>query len=314
MVFHMLRESLGDSLFWEALRRFYEEARFSIASWEDLEATFSRAAGTDLAWYFDQWVMRPGSPLISLEDAGYREEGGGYHVDFTLRQESPPFVIDVPVRIETVGGAEKARVRLAGTDSTYSIEVGAEPSSLAIDPDYDTFRRLYLEEIPVTLGTLFGQESPGVVIGNAESDSARAGFRQIAEAWGLGGMVEYEEDFDTARITSEHVWLLGRGDLMDRVLGRTEGRLAISDGTARVGDEVFATAGGTLILTLRNPDDPQLAMGIVVSGDLDSGVSLAGRVPHYSKYSYLGFAGTAPVMKGTWEEAQSPLSVELSRR
>ncbi len=314
MVFHMLRQTLGDSLFWGALRRFYETARFSMASWEDLEEAFSEAAKTDLAWYFDQWVSRPGSPLIRLEDTGYRERDGGFLVDFTLRQEAPPFMIDLPVRVETAEGVETGKVRLAGTDSTYTVEVRTEPVSLAVDPDYDTFRRLYLEEIPITLGTLFGQDSPAVVIGNMESDSARAGFRQIAAAWGLGDRAEDEEDFDEARIASGHVWLMGKGDIMNGLLGRLPDRLRFSEAAVRVGNQDFPTAGGTLILTVRNPDDKRLGVGVVISDDLDSGASLAMRVPHYSKYSYLGFSGTMPVLKGTWEEERSPLSVELTRR
>jgi hypothetical protein len=314
MVFHMLRQTLGDSLFWGALRRFYEEAKFSIASWTDLEETFSEAAGADLGWYFDQWVNTPGSPLIKLEDAGYRQVDGEYHVNFTLEQEEPPFMIDLPVQIATTSGVETAKVRLAGRDSTYTVVVGSAPLTLAVDPDYDTFRRLYLEEIPITLGTLFGQDSPAVVIGNMESDSARAGFREIAAAWGLGNLVENEEDFDEARIASEHVWLMGRGDIMNRLLDGMPDRLGATDTAVRIGDGDFPIAGSTLIATLRNPSDKRLGVGVVLSGDIDSSVSLAGRVPHYSKYSYLGFAGAAPVTKGTWEEAQSPLSVELSRR
>ena len=54
MVFHMLRRSLGDSVFREALRDFYRQARFTVADWGDLQTAFSEAAGTDLGWYFDQ--------------------------------------------------------------------------------------------------------------------------------------------------------------------------------------------------------------------------------------------------------------------
>jgi aminopeptidase N len=314
MVFHMLRRELGDSLFWDALRRFYESARFSIASWDDLEQTFSEAAGTDMAWYFDQWVKRPGSPLIRLDDAGYTETAGGFEVGFTLRQDSPPFVVDLPIRIETAGGAETVRVRLATTDSTYALAVPTKPVKLAVDPDYDTFRRLYLEEMPITLGTLFGQDSPTVVIGNMESDSARVGFRRIAAAWGLGDRVEDEEDFDVTRLGNEHVWLMGRGDIVYRVLGRMTDKIDFTDTSVRVGDEDFPTGGGTLIVAVRNPDDRNLGIGIVISDDLDSGVSLAARIPHYSKYGYLGFSGTVPVLKGTWEEERSPLCLDLARR
>jgi aminopeptidase N len=314
MVFHMLRRSLGDSLFWWALREFYDRAKFRVASWRDLESTFGEAAGSDLGWYFDQWVKRPGCPVVSLASAGYSETEGIYEVDFTLGQNPPAFTIDLPIKIVTTEGEETETVRLAGIDSTYTFRTGALPLSLAVDPDYDTFRRLYLEEIPITLGTLFGQDSVAVVIGNRESEVAKAALRRIAAAWGLGDRVTDEKDFDRSLTDSEHLWLLGRGDIMDGVLAGTAGRIEITDQAVRVGGNDFAIEGGTLILTVRNPRNATLGVGVFISDDVDSGESLAQRIPHYSKYSYLGFAGPDPVLKGTWEEERSPLVRELRRR
>jgi aminopeptidase N len=314
MVFHMLRRSLGDSVFWNALREFYRNARFTIASWEDLEAAFSDAAGTDLGWYFDQWVKRAGCPTVSIGSAGYREGGQGFIIDVTLNQEAPAFTLDLPLRIETADGVETKTVRLAGTDSTYAIETRAEPRSLAVDPDCDTFRRLYLEEIPVTLGTLFGQDSVVVVIGARESEAAKARFRNIASAWGLGKQIVEENAFEAARMGNRYVWLMGRGDLSDRLLAQVSDRVDFSDGTIKIAGQEFPAAGGTLIVTVRNPLDENLGVGILISDDVEAASLLAMRVPHYSKYSYLGFTGIDQVVKGTWEETQSPLFTELGRR
>lgn len=314
MLFHMLRRSLGDSLFWSALRDFYREAKFTVASWDDVEAAFSRTAGTDLAWYFDQWVGRTGGPVVSVESTGYRESEGGFTTDFTLRQEAPPFVVDLPVRIVTAGGPVTKTVRLSDTETSYVVETEARPLSLSVDPDYDAFRMLYLEEIPMTLGTLFGQDSVAVVIGSRETPDAREAFSRIAAAWGLGGLVSDEADFDENRMATEHVWLMGRGDLSDRLLAEVPGVGETGDDPAGVGGGHSLPSGGTVIVTIRNPQAENLGVGIIVSDEADRGLSLATRIPHYSKYSYLRFSGGRPVVKSTWEEENSPLFAELERR
>jgi aminopeptidase N len=314
MVFHMLRKSLGDSLFWDALREFYRRNRFTIASWDDLEATFSEAAGSDLAWYFHQWVNRTGGPLVSLADAGYREGDGRFLIDFTLRQESPQFVIDLPVRIITAGGSETRMVRLAGTDTSYTVKTDSEPRRLAVDPDYETFRMLHPEEIPITLGTLFGCDSLTAVIGNRETGVAKEAFRRIAMAWGLAQRVVDEADYSEARMAGENLWLMGRGDISDRMLARVAESLPTAEGPIRTEDLQFTFEGGALILTLKNPRDENLGVGIFLADDAEASISLAGRLPHYSKYSYLQFTAGQPVLKGTWEEEGSPLSAELERR
>jgi hypothetical protein len=315
MVFHMLRKTVGDSLFWGALRKFYEDAVFSIASWEDLEAAFTEAADADLAWFFDQWVNRTGWPTVRLANARYRESGGRFAVDFSLSQNSPPFIIDLPVTIATTGGrTEKRTVRLAGADSSYTIETDLEPLTLAVDPDYDTFRMLYLEEIPVTLGTLFGQDSVTVVIGSKVTETEAQGFRRIAATWGLGGRVTDEADFDEGRMGEEHLWLMGEGNLAGWLLAQATEAIETGDGVLTLGGTDFLTAEGTAILTVRNPANRNLGVGVILSGNIDEATALAGRLPHYGKYSYLGFAGGMPVVKGKWESVESPLTLELTRR
>jgi aminopeptidase N len=81
-----------------------------------------------------------------------------------------------------------------------------------------------------------------------------------------------------------------------------------------VAGQDLPTENGTLIITIRNPQNGDLSAGILISSNMLAASSLAMRVPHYSKYSYLGFTGAEQVVKGTWEETRSPLSVELKRR
>ncbi|MFH1314111.1 MAG: M1 family aminopeptidase [Candidatus Eisenbacteria bacterium] len=314
MVYHMLRKSLGDSLFWESLRQFYEKSKFTIASWSDLAATFGEVSGQDLAWFFDQWTSRTGFPAVRLTDPGYSEEDGDYSVSFTLEQDAPIFVIDLSVVIETLDGTENALVRVSGSDSTYTVETSALPMSIAIDPDYDTFRRLYTEEIPITLGAMFGQDEVIAVIGSEEADTTKSVYRAVAAAWGLADLTYDETGFDASRLAKEHVWLLGRGTLLTGVLGSDHVDITVDGETAMIAGSELPLAGGTLISAFRNPQDESLTVGIVISQDVETLQSLAPRIPHYSKYSYLGFTGGRPTLRGVWKAMASPLRAELKKR
>ncbi len=319
MVYHMLRRSLGDSLFWQALRDFYETSKFTVATWDDVEAAFSSAAGEDLSWYFEQWLTTTGMPAISLTGADYASGEGSHEVTFTLKQEGPPWRVDVPVAVETTHGMENHMVQLDAEVSNYNITVRAEPVGLAVDPDYDMFRKLYIEEIPVTLGSMFGQDSPAVVIGNLEPDSTKARLRGVARAWGLASYTVEEADFDEARLLTDHIWLLGRGDLMISLAGpgsesAGSGQLSVAEASIRVGDSDLPIAGSTLVATIRNPENEELGVGIVATGDVKTLESLARRIPHYSKYSYVGFQGPRPTLRGVWPARMSPLAVDFRER
>jgi hypothetical protein len=69
-----------------------------------------------------------------------------------------------------------------------------------------------------------------------------------------------------------------------------------------------------LVSAFRNPHDENLTVAVVLSEDMESLRSLAARIPHYSSYSYLGFAGGRPLLKGVWEERRSPLRIDFKAR
>jgi aminopeptidase N len=314
MVYHMLRRSLGDSVFWAGLRGFYAQYKFKTASWDDLAGAFEKASGRDLGWFFGQWVSRPGAPLVSLGAAERAEGGGGHRVSFTLKQMAPPFVVDLPVRIETTHGTEDFTVRLAEAESTYSIETRSEPLTLAIDPDFDVFRRLYLEEVPLTLGGVFTQDSIPVVVGDREDEATRVALKEVAASWGLDANLFDESTGTYACVAGSHAWLLGRGEAFDRLLAPLKSQIEITDKTVRLGDSTYVLEGNTLVAAVRNPYDDRLGLGLVVTQDPESFKRLAARLPHYSSYSYLVFEKDKAVARGVWKERRSPLRVDFRER
>ena len=60
---------------------------------------------------------------------------------------------------------------------------------------------------------------------------------------------------------------------------------------------------------VRHPADPDLAVGWLGATRADALPGLARKLPHYGKYSYLGFTGAEPtnVVKGQWPAVGSPL-------
>ena len=64
-VLHMLRGVIGTEKFWAGIRDYYRRYRNCNASTDDFRQVMEQAAGTDLAWFFDQWLKRPGMPKLS---------------------------------------------------------------------------------------------------------------------------------------------------------------------------------------------------------------------------------------------------------
>ena len=311
-VFHMLRRHLGDEAFWETLREFYQSYKYRLASWKDLEAAFTQTSGEDLSWYFDEWVNRTGLPDVSLESAWTERRGSAHAVAFILRQADPAFTVDVPVAIETEAGRIETTVRLAGTEGTYSIESEAEPLSLAVDPDFNMLRKLYAEEIPMTIGGAFAVESGTIVIGNREGPGTRHLFSTISHALGLKGDTVNEAEAGPPDLSASHLWFLGRGDALAEILKGT--RVSLDGSKATMAGSEFDITGRTLICTVRNPRDGASVIAVILSEDMESLPSVLRKLPHYGRNSYLVFDGEKAIERGVWEAEVSPLRTEFVTR
>lgn len=64
-VFHMLKQHLGDSLFWQGLQLYSTRHWENVASSKDLQRAFEYVAGRSLDQFFDTWVYR--SQDLALE-------------------------------------------------------------------------------------------------------------------------------------------------------------------------------------------------------------------------------------------------------
>jgi hypothetical protein len=53
-------------------------------------------------------------------------------------------------------------------------------------------------------------------------------------------------------------------------------------------------------------------VALFLPGSADEVAAIARKIPHYSKYSYLVFAGTKNEAKGVWSAGVSPLTVSLA--
>ena len=311
-VFHMLRLYLGDDVFWGALRAFYETHRYEVASWEDLEGAFTAASGEDLSWYFDQWVHSTGLPDLALEAAWTERAEAGHAVMFTLSQPDPPFTLDIPVVVTTETGDIRERLRLSVTEETFGVRSESRPVSLRIDPDFDMFRRLYTEEIPVTIGGAFANESGTVIIGNREDQPVRMSLSAVSHALGVEGDVINEIQAGKPDLAGNHLWFLGRGDALEELLAET-GVVLAGDTVTLAGSE-YETGGRTFICTVRNPRDEGSIVTVILSADTEALPGILRKLPHYGRNSYLLFEGGRAIERGVWEAQDSPLRADFRAR
>ena len=141
-IYHMLRQEVGDSVFFDTLRDVVVRYTDEQLSLEQLRREFiASAPGADLETFFAQWLDRTGAPVIdarwSLVEKEQEGTGGPFDVMVTLEQmqEGEPYVFDVEIALELEDGASVLRtVRVDGNKAADTVRVGALPATLELDP------------------------------------------------------------------------------------------------------------------------------------------------------------------------------------
>jgi len=286
MVFLMLRDALGTETFDRALQRFWNEQKFRIASWRDLQRAFEAESGRDLAPFFTQWLERPGLPTVRIATASRAGTGRAHLVRITLAQDAPAYALRVPLRIQTAQGAETHMVQLARDRQSFEIEVRARPTEIALDPEFRVLRRLDEAELPPILRQ--AMVAPAAVVALAVPD---AGWTQRAKRL-AGRLIDATPVYagDGAALPHDVALLvIGRRAEVDAFLERnglpSRPPTLAGDGTA----QVWAAAR------------PSGAPLLIVSADRPESLEPVARlVPHYGRQSYLVFGGRHLVARGIW--------------
>jgi len=317
MGFHMLRQQLGDDAFRKLLARFYREFRGRRAGFRDIERVAESVLGQPLGRFFDDWTTRPGAAVLEVSGAATTSVEGGFETTGTLRQtqDGEPFLLDVPVVVQTARGSTKQLVHLAEKQATFSVKTDAEPLVLHVDPWFDVFRKLDPRETPPSIGMIFGEPHILAVLPAHAAPAEQQAYRELLQSWQSDShAIEIRTDAEVSEVPEDRsVWLLGRENRLARGIFPDTGGFALTDAELKADGETMPLAGHSVVLTARHPANLEKAVGWIFVDPPAAFPGLGRKLPHYGKYSYLGFEGEEPtnVVKGQWASSDSPLRVDL---
>lgn len=134
-VLHMLRRLVGDDAFWNGIREYYRIYREGNASTAEFREVMERVSGSNLNWFFRQWLNRGGMPKLQ---GHWVYQGATRQVVVTLEQTQPgePFRLPIELGIVAEPGAAPRveRFELTGRRVTVSFGVDRDPVSVVLDP------------------------------------------------------------------------------------------------------------------------------------------------------------------------------------
>ncbi|MDR5898486.1 M1 family aminopeptidase [Halomonas vilamensis] len=293
MLFHMLRQRIGDAAFDQGLRRFADEWMYRTADWQALIDAFSGAAGEPQDAFMMPWITQPGRPSLHLDSVDLATHDEGYQLSGTLTQRGvhDPWPLDVPLVVTTEEGQVNIRQPMHEEHLRFELVVASRPLSLAIDPGADLLR--HPGPTPAILRQLMLDPDTRVLaLDEALQPLAQHVLGRDAEA--LAAPVNREN------IRHQPLLVIGSTEKVNAWQRRND---------LDTPPQPLATAGAARFWMA-----PGTQIGLLSGNDARAITQLAAALRHHGQQSYVvqGKNGDT-VQTGRWQTAESPLRVTFTK-
>lgn len=137
-VLHMLRNLVGEELWWKAINRYVLGHFAKTVETVDLQRAFEETTGLALAWFFDQWIYKGGHPDIK---ASYEWIDDKKQVKLTVAQKQKVdeltalFRLPLKFKIVTSDGEVTHDFELRGQEQTYWFSCADKPEFVSLNPE-----------------------------------------------------------------------------------------------------------------------------------------------------------------------------------
>lgn len=100
-ILHMLRQHVGDEAFFAALNRYLKKNEYTEVESHELRLAFEDVTGQDFNWFFNQWFLGAGHPVLDIE-YGWDNDTKKASITVTQNQEGQEvaLIFDLPVAVD----------------------------------------------------------------------------------------------------------------------------------------------------------------------------------------------------------------------
>ena len=149
-ILHMLRNYLGDEVFFKGLNSYLVNNKFKTAEFHNLRMAFEEVSGEDLNWFFDQWFLGKGHPIVHTTQV-INPENNTVTINVKQKQntdEFPLYKLPVNIGIWDANGKRIEKIIIQNIAEDFTFSYVGELKNVLFDEQQMLLGKYY-EEKPV---------------------------------------------------------------------------------------------------------------------------------------------------------------------
>src|SRR5256884_364689 len=137
-VLHMMRNELGDELWWKAIRQYVKKFAGQNVETNDFKEAIEEATGRNLDVFFDQWLYHAGHPEFELS---WSWDGSAKQVELRTKQTQevkdpvPLFKVSASVELAWPDRTQNESIRIEQADQVFRFDAPRRPRAVLFDPE-----------------------------------------------------------------------------------------------------------------------------------------------------------------------------------
>jgi hypothetical protein len=303
----MLRKHLGEEAFWGTLRDLYRDRLAKATSWMDIQRAFETRGQRSLKDFCDQWVFHKGAPQFYLEAVQSKQAGGLWKIEGRIVQKSPAFRFDLKLLLESREQTILQSIRISGKETPFQIVSKSRPLRLVADPDSDNLRRLFPVEIPPAINALKSSASVLALLSDGLEPQVKQAARILILALGLKNYTFVEENkIHREQLLGKDILMIGYPQRKD-IFRNLPDQFAISQKSFNLNNKAYDQSSDAFFGVFPHPFAENRIAALFLPLSSHQAESVARKITHYGKYSYLAFHNGENRDKGFWPIEQGPL-------
>jgi aminopeptidase N len=136
-ILHMLRNYVGDDAFFESLKRYLTNNKFKTVEIHQLRLAFEEVTGRDLNWFFNQWFLNSGHPVLDITYQ-YNAEHTAVAIDVKQLQDTLShgvFKLPISVDVYVNGKPQRRHIVIDQTTQQFTFSLSGKIDFINFDAE-----------------------------------------------------------------------------------------------------------------------------------------------------------------------------------